>query len=237
MFNKKIKVRVSFVILICLIFSTVAVWYLYNEVDSLSKLSGVLGSLLAGIIVAIVQFVIAWSDYTATEKLKGLYIIDVFFNRDKRKFYEGYISSSRKCIDIMGVTGNRLIDHFANDDVDADADSKVLLSALEKGVKVRILMPSSQYLPSQSDKIKELGVASKYRAIEEKYGGQFSVRYFDHVASHSIFIVDDECIVGPVFPGKQSKFTPALYLKNKSDFAKCYLDYFESEWQRSKGAI
>ena len=44
----------------------------------------VFGSLAAGMIVAIIQYIIAWNDYKQTEKLKELRLIEVLLNRAKR---------------------------------------------------------------------------------------------------------------------------------------------------------
>lgn len=48
----------------------------------------ILGILIAGIFVAIIQFLIAYQDYRSTEKLKNLQIKEVLLNRDKRDFYK-----------------------------------------------------------------------------------------------------------------------------------------------------
>ena len=59
------------------------------------------------------------------------------------------------------------------------------------------------------------------------------MKFFNHIPSHSIFSVDETCIVGPVFPYLESKNTPALYLENSSPIAIEYLKYFETEWRNS----
>lgn len=185
-------------------------------------------------VVAIVQFLIGWQDYASTEKLKSLQIKEVLLNRDKRDFYENYIKSAKKCIDMMGVTGSRFMEHFANTDLDAPPNSKILQEVMTKGVYVRILVPKSDYLFTENDKRNEVNASERYRGIKHLFPNNFSIRYFSHVPAHSVFLVDDECIVGPIFPEVSSKYTPALYLKSKSPFAEKYIKYFNDEWEKSE---
>ena len=231
-FKSTVKIKLSFIILLVLVVLAfiVTIWY-YKVSDE--KLLAILGSLIAGIFVAIIQFLIAWQDYRSTEKLKNIQIKEVLLNRDKRDFYENYVKSAKKVLDMMGVTGSRFMEHFANDDEDAPSNSKVLLEAMSKGVKVRILIPEHDFLSTESDKRNEENARERYRRIKERYPKNFHVRYFKHVPAHSVFLVDDECIVGPIFPELSSKYTPALYLKSKSPFAEKYIDYFNNEWKKS----
>lgn len=232
-FKMNIKISLSVIIFILLIVLSIIalIWYL---TASDTKLLAILGSLIAGIVVAIIQFLIAWQDYFATEKLKNLQIKEVLLDRDKRDFYENYIKMARKKIDMMGVTGSRFMDHFANDDDNSPENAKVLLQVMSKGVKVRILIPKESYLYTETDKRNEKNANERFLKISKKFPKNFEVKYFSHVPAHSVFMVDDECILGPVFPNVSSKFTPALYLKSKSPFAEKYLDYFENEWDTAE---
>lgn len=231
-FKSTVKIKLSIIILLVLVVLAfiVTIWY-YKVSDE--RLLAILGSLIAGIFVAIIQFLIAWQDYRSTEKLKNLQIKEVLLNRDKRDFYENYVKSAKKVLDMMGVTGSRFMEHFANDDEDAPQNSKVLLEAMSKGVQVRILIPDYDFLSTVSDKRNEENARERYRRIKESFPKNFHVRYFKHVPAHSVFLVDDECIVGPIFPELSSKYTPALYLKSKSPFAEKYIDYFNNEWNKS----
>lgn len=233
-FNKSVKIKATVIIISCLIIATVVVWIWYGETND-TKISAILGSLFAGLIVAIIQFVIAWQDYNQVEKLKELELIEVLYNRDNRTFYEEYIKRSKRKINMMGVTASRFFNDFADDSPNATSNAKVLLDALKRNVKVRILLPNSNFVDANKkqdvDKVKQ-----QVEALKNKYQGySLEVRYFDHVAAHSIFNVDDKCIVGPVFPEVESKYTPALFLRNSSPMADKYLTYFEYEWD--KGAL
>ena len=188
-------------------------------------------SLIAGLFVAVIQFILAWNSYRANEKINTLKIKDVLLNRDNREFYENYIKEAEESILMMGVTGSRFMDHFANTDPNADQRAKVLIKRLKAGVNVKILVPLSNHLDGDDKKKAEM-VESKYKDLESEYPN-FECRYFNHQPTHSVFKVDNECIVGPVFPGVSSKYTPAIYLKSTSSYAKKYLDYFNAEWKES----
>jgi hypothetical protein len=232
-FKKSVKIKATAIIIICLILATIIVWIWYGKTND-AKLSTILGSLFAGLIVAIIQFVIAWQDYRQVEKLKELELIKVLYNRDSRTFYEDYIKQAKREINMMGVTASRFFNDFADDSPNATSNAKVLLEALKRKVKVRILLPSNDFVDS-SKKQDVVKVKQQVESIKNKYSDYLlEVRYFDHVAAHSIFNVDDKCIVGPVFPEVESKYTPALYLRNSSPMAYKYLSYFEYEWERAE---
>lgn len=85
-FKKSIKITATVIIIACLMLATVVVWIWYEKTED-TKISTILGSLFAGLIVAIIQFVIAWQDYRQVEKLTELELIKVLYNRDSRTFY------------------------------------------------------------------------------------------------------------------------------------------------------
>lgn len=230
--TKKIKVNATAIIFICLLLFTVVSWiFFWNTNDT--KIWAIFGSLFAGLIISIIQFIIAWQDYNETEKLKDLELIKVLYDRDCRTFYEEYIKKSKRRIYMMGVTANRFFNDFADDSPNATSNAKVLLDALQRNVKVRILLPESDYVDYNKKQDVEK-VKLHVKRINEKYPSySLEVKHFKHVPAHSIFNVDDKCIVGPVFPELESKYTPALYLRNSSPIADKYLTYFDDEWKRT----
>jgi len=232
-FKTNIKIRATFIIIVCLLLATVVVIIWYWNTDDV-KISAILGSLIAGLMVAMIQFGMAWQDYKQTEKLKELELIKVLYDRDDRTFYEEYIKQAKLKINMMGVTAIRFFNDFADDSPNATSNAKVLLDALRRKVKVRILLPDSKFVDENKkqdvDKVKQ-----HVTVIKNKYPNySLDVKYFKHVAAHSIFNVDDKCIVGPVFPEVESKYTPALFLRNSSPIADKYLTYFDYEWAKAE---
>jgi len=134
---------------------------------------------------------------------------------------------------MMGVTANRFFNDFADDSPNATANAKVLLDALQRKVKVRVLLPESEFVEDNKKQDVEK-VKQHVKSILTKHPDfSLEVKHFKHVPAHSIFNVDDKCIVGPVFPELESKYTPALYLHNSSPMANKYLSYFDDEWDRT----
>jgi len=200
--------------------------------DNPSGLWGALfGSFAAGLIVAIIQYLIAWQDYIQTEKLKKLKLKEVLYNRTIRSQYEEYIRNTNRRLDLMGVTAVRFFNDFADTSVGAPDNAIVLLQALERGVHVRVLLPTDEFLP-EAKRIDSAKVKTKYKELTQRYQN-IEIRYFGHTAAHSIFRIDDSCIIGPVFPLLESRNTPALHVMNSSPMALNYLDYFESEWNQA----
>ena len=232
-FKANIKIRATSIILGCLLLATIVViiWY-WNTEDA--KILAILGSLIAGLIVAIIQFCIALQDYKQTEKLKELELIKVLYDRDDRTFYEEYVMQAKREINMMGVTANRFFKDFADDDPNATSNRKVLLDVLNRRVKVRILLPNAEFVDENKRHDVEMVRQHVLRIKNTHPAYSLEVRYFTHVAAHSIFNVDDKCIVGPVFPEVESKYTPALFLRNSSPIANKYLTYFKDEWNNAE---
>lgn len=232
-FKTNFKIKATAIVLIALILATIVIYICYGSSND-AKISAILGSLFAGLIVAIIQFIIAWQDYKQTEKLKELELIKVLYDRADRKFYEEFIKRSKREIKMMGVTASRFFNDFADTSPNASSNAKVLLDALGRKVKVKILLPSIDYIETNKKQDFEK-VKQQIEVIIGKYPTfSLEVRYFKHIAAHSIFNIDDKCIVGPVFPELESKYTPALFLRISSPLSVKYLDYFEQEWENAK---
>ena len=90
-FGKSVKMTISMIILVVLIVLLIVTMMIYCRMDNPSGLWGALfGSFAAGLIVAIIQYLIAWQDYIQTEKLKKLKLKEVLYNRTTRSQYEEY---------------------------------------------------------------------------------------------------------------------------------------------------
>lgn len=190
----------------------------------------VMGSLTAGLIVAIIQFLMAKREYEMLEKIEDLELVKVLYNRDDRTYYENLIRKSNKSIKVMGVTAKRFFEHFADTHNGAPDNARVLLVAMERGVNVQILLPHEDFL-SEDKKVAHRQVKHTLQEIQRRnYTGKIEIKYFQHTPAHSIFMVDNNCIVGPVFERVESKYTPALHLKKDSPFAVKYLEHFDEEW-------
>ena len=78
----------SIVVLVILVLLLVIVGILYwRENNPSSNWGAIFGSLIAGLLVAIIQFLISWQEYQETEKLKELKLVEVLYNRRTKEQY------------------------------------------------------------------------------------------------------------------------------------------------------
>ena len=233
-FSKKIKLNVLTIIVLGILVIICVCWKWYT-MNITSPVGAILSSIIAGLIVALIQLCLSWWDYQMMQKIEKLRLIEILYDRDNRTYYANLIDKSRREIRVMGTTARRFFEHFADMTTGARPNAQVLISALNRGVKVKLLLPSKDYIAF--NKIADYKqVSETLNTIKQKYPhAEIEIRYFDHIPAHSIFMVDSECIVGPVFENVESKNTPALHLKNESPFAEKYVAYFEQEWNALNG--
>jgi|GEM_PF-1416766 hypothetical protein len=197
-----------------------------------NKLGNIFGGLFTGLLIAFIQHLILIDEKRRLDKIKALAVKNVLFNRDDKDYYRNIIFLSKNEIKIMGVTAYRLLNDFANTD-SSSANDKVLISALSRNVKIKILLPNKEYLDDRN-KANFDSTKSKMSEIKGLYKAAFDYKYFDHVPTQSIFNVDSETIIGPVIPGRSSKDTPAIHIFNTSKYAEIYMEYFNTEWEAAK---
>lgn len=231
-YKKVLKFKLSITILLLLIITILILIILYfNSDEKQVKYFQLIGGLTSGFIVVLIQFLFNWTDYTNKEKIKNLGVSRILTFRDDETIYREFIQTSKSRLWIMGVTASRFMQDFA-DDNRTRADKRVVIELLKNRVSVRILVPYVDFLPERDKSNFE--IAKKFF---EKVKGQYSnfeYRYFKHIPAHSIFVVDEECLLGPVFPNIASKDSPCIQIKATCDFAIKYLQYFETEWENAK---
>lgn len=228
-FDKKITINFFFVIILIV---SIAIFFLWSDYFkgsyTLEKKETLLSGLITGLIIALLQLFLSWYEHKEINRFKKMKVLDIRSHRDDRDFYSNLIKNAKNRIDIMGVTASRFVSDFA-DTQSTRPEKTILFDALTRGVVVRILVPEDGYLLDQ--KLKDIAKHTKeqFIAINAK-STNFNFRYYNHVATHSIFIIDDICILGPVFPNISSKDTPAIQIRKDSPYAEKYLHYFEDEW-------
>lgn len=230
-FKKSYKITKIAVVISVLVFIVIGCLYYYFKSPSDSKLSVIISGVCSSLLVAIIQLIIEYEDFKRNEIFSQLKLKRIMSDRNEIEFYRNYIKEAKTQIDIMGVTSSRFFNDFAELKPEAPEKNKILLSRLVVGVSVRILLPSDDFLSAEKvDAIR--GVQRKLSEIRKEYPNcSFAIKRFDHKPYHSIFRVDDSCIVGPIFPEKESRYTTSLHLENSSELAKFYLNHFEKEWE------
>lgn len=233
-FKSKLSITVSAVVLTLLILINIIIGLLFfnNTFDNFPKVEILMGGLITGLFVSIVQFLMSWNSFRADERMNHLRIISVLPNRDDRTFYTKYLQTATTSIDIMGTTAKRFFEHFADEENHASKNSKVLFNRLDKGVKVRILLPQKKFIgPERQNDVD--AVNSILVRLSKKYSN-LNYKYFSHQANHNIFRVDDVSIIGPTFSKVSSKNTPGIHIKNTSPLAQKYLMHFNEEWVKGE---
>lgn len=221
--EKKISYFQVTVAIIILLTSCLSIIYT-NLQDE--KWQSILSGLITGGLILLTQALMDVYEFKTIDKYRRLGVTDILGNKKKREFYGNLILSTNTDIKMLGKTAADLLDDFANENSD-DEISKALIVAIEKQRKIQFLLAHEDYL-DESHKADLKSVKSKLTSLQKNKN--FTVKYYEHIPAHSIFIVDNICIVGPIFTGKSNRETPAIHLERHSQLARHYEDYFDREW-------
>lgn len=218
-------------ILVSLLLLIGMLWFWFEREND-QKLLGIISGLITGFIVLVFQVWLSWVELKKMEKWDELRIVDILARKDERDDYAKFISTAKKKIWMLCVTAHSFLEDFADEKSTRDGAS-ALLKALDKNkVEVRFLIALPDSLEVNDDHHRTKAKMAELRLQElSKRFSNFKYAYFKHPPMHSILTIDDESIVGPIFPGVRSKNTPAIHLKNDSAFVKNYLEYFREEWK------
>ncbi|MFC7297912.1 hypothetical protein [Herminiimonas aquatilis] len=184
--------------------------------------------LVPGLAVALIQFILSWAEFSQISKFTSMKIKGVLNTRDEEEYYRDLITAAQSKIDVLGVTASRFASDFSNENSTRE-DKKVLIRALERGVKVRILVPTSNHL-SARDRTEKFPISERvFGSLSQKYPN-LMLRYFDHKAYTALVRVDDDALFGPVFDNVESRHTPAIHAQCSSVLSQSYLEHFKIEW-------
>ena len=228
---------VIFFILIISLIGTFYYTYDINQQDDNQRIQDLLftitTSLTAGLIIALIQFLLDWKKHYQSEQLHILGVKKILSNREDEDYYRDKISESQDRLWILGNTSSRLLKDFADDRISKEK-RRALIKALERGVEVKILVADKRHLATPKEKASFDVAKNRFREIKSEFPDKFNFKYYSHQPNHSIFVFDNECFVGPIFKGLKSRDTPSIYTQTNKDFAKNYLSHFEDEWKNAK---
>lgn len=167
---------VSFIIFayVILTFSTGVVYYL---TETGSKWGAVVGSLFAGLVVAIIQLIVSYQDYTRNEAFRKLRLLEIFDTRNERDVYGKYLSTASREVRIMGDTASRFFNDFANTAPEAPKSDRIVLELLRKNVEIKVLIPEKEYL-DEAKHAKYDFVKNKVRELKTDRHNNLTVKYF-----------------------------------------------------------
>lgn len=233
-FGRFIKLNTHWLLLLLFLILFAFFSYIHFSMDAVKnpKVSSFVGGLSAAFLVASVQFLVQLYEQIKLSKFREHGIKEFLAHRSDRKTYGEIISSAKKgsTIKVLGVTASRMLQDFADYD---EQNSQELIRALERGVKVNILLPKIAYLAKDqcSDLVnKTLTHAMK---LKEKFPSDFEIKFFNSPPSHSIFLSGDVCLIGPVFDGKQSRNTPTIIFDSRGSYVAPYLESFDRAWEEA----
>lgn len=238
-FEKRLTIPVHIAIFALLVVLALTFFYLFSSLSPEGKawasrdghLYVLASGLVPGLVVAIIQYLLAWFEFRELSRLRGFKIKSILITRDDASYYGNLIRGAEKRIDLIGVTAYRFLEDFASATSPKD-EKRVLTDALTRKVEVRILIADSAYLDEKQQQ-KAAGAIERLAELKANYSKTFDYRYYKHAPTHTLFRVDGECIVGPQFQHLPSKDTPAVHTVCDSTFAAPYLRYFDEEWDRA----
>ncbi|MDD3466499.1 MAG: hypothetical protein PHE67_05045 [Campylobacterales bacterium] len=219
------------IVIFFIIFITVGILYVFyfnrttdpNYINN--NIVAITGGLTASCLIAFIQFGLSWYEHKMYDNFKKHGVRDVLPNKYAQAEYGKIIKNVNQRLWIMGNTAYDLLDHFTE-------QSKDLLEILAKKRDVRLLIATKNSLQDERHKRNYDGALGKIEALRKQYQN-LQVKYYDHEPSQSIFIFDNECFLGPIFPDERSRETPCIRMATDSIFAQKYIKYFEREWKEA----
>lgn len=236
--DKNIIVKLPVVLLTILVILTVGFGIAFYKNQADVFYATIFSGVATGLFVSVIQFIISWYEHAKVKKLyakiiefEKMGISRILPHRDDDDAYRNRVKNAKHRILVMGHTAGRFINDFVDLETTRD-DRKVLLTNLvNSSFKTRILIPDRSFInPNKAATFDE--TLKKMKKIRKKHNN-FEVKYFQHTPTHSIFISDDECLIGPIFPNVESQDTPTLQTTINSDFSYEYIKYFNDEWDEA----
>jgi hypothetical protein len=201
--------------------------YWYEDGSINPKEAALYAGFASAFLVAFFQLSTSILQALKLQKFETMGVKEILNARRGVEYYGDLIGSAKKEILVMGVTASRFMDDFGSD----KTGKSELVNALSSGVQVKILIPKKRYLASVDKSNLTSITIPTYQNLKGRFEDKIELKYFDHVAAHSLVVIDDVCIAGPVFSGLKSKHTPAIVLESSSKYANPYLSYFQREWK------
>lgn len=213
---------------ILIIVSLIAIWYFSDSFNEYKKLEPLVGGGIVGLLILLLTVYLDKQEFDRAEALKSLGVIDVYRNRKDKAQYGKLIDSAKNEIIVLGVTASRMMEDFASK---TDQQDQQLIQALARGVKVKIMLCKSENLSNNADRVRlQETTIPTIQGLQKQYPN-LEFKQFEGKPNHSIFKVDNQCIVGPVFQGRSSKDSPSIVMDEREKYVTPYIDYFNSIWE------
>jgi hypothetical protein len=204
-------------------------WYYFIS-DNNVKLLSLIGGIVAGLVVAILTFVIQVSPLQELDRFKRMGIKEVLANRHDKIYYGRIVADAENTVCVMGASCTRFVEDF----LDMESDDKVLVDALRKHrqLRVQLLVPDETHMAPEA-RARTGAVDRKMSALKPEFGHRVELRRFPAAAQHSCVISDNDLIAGPIFESDKGKYAPAVHVAMSTVFAQKYKEHFDDVWENS----
>lgn len=231
MFEKSFRIPAYWPALILSFFFTFLFGWFYFHIDENenSKLASLVAGFASAFLIATFQLIINVSDTLKLSKYVKTGFKEILSSRKDPKYYGKIIGDASNEILLIGVTASRFMDDFA-DSESADSAVPVLIQALNKHVKIKILLPKLEWLDAKKHPDFINKTLPRYQELQKTFSTLIEMKYYNHIPTHSIVATDKIAIVGPIFPNRESKNTQSLVLTSDSEYANQYREHFHNEW-------
>ena len=238
-YDRYVSIRLSLIVLGLLIVALGVVGYFFYTGDVSTKLGSLMGGLTATFVAVLIQFLLTLAHHREVERMRRMGFQDILPDRKNRhQYYADLLRDARKRIDFLGKTANSFLSDFADPHLAASQDDRLLLLAMARGVKVRILVARPDDLPE--DKRPDYNRAqTRMEELKGEYPGCFDYRVLSLAPGQTFVLVDRHCIFGPVFPEESSRTSPAVHAHSDSPFLEQYFRFFDRQWRSGemKGVV
>ncbi len=228
--KKRINIYLYKIIGVAVTLAILILLMLFSSSSS-SDSKSLMGGLVTGLFVALLQLWLMSTEHNEIEKIKKLGVKNILRYREDTVIYKKVIGDATSQIWVLGNTAIRFMRDFADENV---ADKRVLIDALERKVHLKILLPDLEHLWSKEDRKFASISIGRIRKLKKRYNSLIECKLYSHRPFHSLVLADNEIFVGPIFPNRKSKDTPTIYTDKNSVFASSYIEYFEYEWKSAK---
>jgi hypothetical protein len=230
--TRKLSVPLWLILVISLlaIASILSYWY-YNIEDIHVKLLGLVFGIVSGLIVYILTFITLLKPVQDLDRFNKMGIRGLLANRHDQPYYRRLVMNARNEVGVMGASCTR----FVNDFLDVESEDKVLVEALTRHqqLKVRLLIPQEKFMVDDV-KARIQSMLPRIAALSKQFGGRVELRRFADYPRHSLVVVDDDLIAGPIFDDDKSRYAPAVHVAAWTVFAQKYSRYFDAIWDKSE---
>lgn len=208
-------------------------WYYVLDPNSV-KLLGLIGALMAGLIVYLATFLTLLRPLQEYDRFNRMGIKGLLANRHDQNYYRRLVASSKHRVDVMGASCTRFVQDF----LDVESEDKVLVDALIKhnDLRVRLLIPDNEHMSAEAQN-RVRGTLDKLRAVQQRFGDRVELRRFAAHAHQSFVVVDNDVIAGPIFEEDKSRYAPAVHVTAETTFGQKHNRHFETIWNESRGAF